>query len=43
LKALMKKIGKTFLSIFILVLLILILSPLIYLILKLVFGVAVKE
>jgi len=43
LKVLWKKIGKTVLSISILVLLILILSPIIALALKLVFGVAVKE
>jgi hypothetical protein len=43
LKAKLRKIGKTILSLSILVLLILILSPMIALILKLVFGVAVKE
>ncbi len=42
-KVFLKKIGKTVLSISILVLLILVLSPMIALILKLVFGVAVKE
>lgn len=42
-KAKLRKIGKTILSLSILVLLILILSPMIALILKLVFGVAVKE
>jgi hypothetical protein len=43
LKTFWKKIGKNILSVSILILLILILSPIIALLLKLVFGIAVKE
>jgi len=43
LKPILKKIGKTLLSLTLLAFLILLLSPMIALILKLFFGVAVKE